>query len=1443
VPLLLTRRELRHNSAMKSNTSNPLKKLFNLGLLTGAFAMAASVQAAIVGPYSPDANTLHLWHMDQATAPVIDSAAGGTNLAGLFNGATLGNASFTGFGNSLNTIDGGQDGTANRDALLTVANPLGNVSVTYADATSGAFTIEAIVWIGFDPTKNFGTTANGGNNRNSTFEILSGESGTTANRIFQFRILPVGMVPVGTTPSSVPLLTFENIRAGVSAQPTIYAAIPTNGPDAIVSNNWYHVAVTYNGVPNTANNIKFYWTLMDPSRTAANQITITSAQATLSGMNPLSTASTPLVIGNEARNRTGNFLGLIDEVRISKVERTSVGMMFIPSAVNIVSSPASQFVPVGDTVTLTTVAGGVQPIFYQWQFNGVNLPNATNTSLVLSNITTAQAGNYQVLVSNLTSSAMSAVANVRVGQSFKELFNTGLADNRSLLSGGSIDPHWQLVQSDDPAYPGPVAIVDTAPPAAWLVDGPNSMWISPGDGANNAAGFYTYRTSFLIDTMDPNNAQLSGSWVSDNQGVDLRLNGVSLGISNSTSLGTFSFFTLTNGFVVGSNTLECVVSNNVGSGINYSGFRMELKGVGLALPATAPALVTTPLNVTTQSQQSATFEVTATGSGPLSYQWFFGATPLGGQTNRTLTLTGLTPAQSGSYKVVVSNSVGSTNATATLTVTTPPLLAWLGFNSSDWDTATVNWLDTGSSANVLFSPSVDVVFDSRGSGAPLVNLAEPLQPNSVRVNADNDYTFTSFSGTGGIVGSVNLTKEGAGTLILDTANSYTGTTLIKSGTVQVGNGDSTGTLGSSIVSNNAALVFNRADSFTVANAISGTGNVTMAGPGGLILSGNNSYSGPTTISSGVVNLRKSTGLGTADSGTTVAAGAQLFVDVNIDVAAEPLVLNGTGPAADGALRKGGGGTTTFSGPITLASYAGIKVDGNSTLNLTNAAGITSADINLGLAGDGGGRGVVYGPITLGAGAVSEFGSGTWVFAGTNNSWTGGTTISGGTLQIGDGGNNGSIGNGPIEIDGILTVFSSNNISISAPISGAGALNQNGNGTLFLTGNNSGYGGPVKINGTGALRPGNSQALGSGTITIGGSQTDTSRLELTGNIALVNPIAIFPRAFGSLDNPADIVNVNGTNIINAPSSIVIPGGGNLLTLQSDSGLMIMSNGVTATGVGRVMVLKGAAKGEIYGAIDQTGANSQLLYKLDSGTWTLFGQDTSSGTTTISNGTLVINGSLGTNVTTVAGGTLGGSGVILGPVVVMAGGNLAPGTGIGTMTMSNSLTLQSGSTMSLEINKSAGLSDEVIGITNLSYGGTLVVSNLSGTLAVGDSFKLFDAGSYSGAFANIVPATPGTGLAWDTNTLATDGTLRVVVSTPPQTPKFTSIAFIGGNQIVFNGTNGNASAQFTILTSTNVANPLSTWVPVSTNNFNGTGSFTVTNTINPAAGSRFYTIRVP
>jgi hypothetical protein len=113
---------------------------------------------------------------------------------------------------------------------------------------------------------------------------------------------------------------------------------------------------------------------------------------------------------------------------------------------------------------------------------------------------------------------------------------------------------------------------------------------------------------------------------------------------------------------------------------------------------------------------------------------------------------------------------------------------------------------------------------------------------------------------------------------------------------------------------------------------------------------------------------------------------------------------------------------------------------------------------------------------------------------------------------------------------------------------------------------------------------------------------------------------------------------------------------------------------------------------------------------------------------------------------------------GPVVVNAGGVLA-GSSLSSLTFSNSLTLAPGSVTALNLNKAAGTADSIVGLTSLTYGGTLALNNQAGTFSIGDAFKLFDARTYSGVFTNLTPASPGMRMGWDTNSLTTDGTLRV------------------------------------------------------------------------------------
>ena len=159
----------------------------------------------------------------------------------------------------------------------------------------------------------------------------------------------------------------------------------------------------------------------------------------------------------------------------------------------------------------------------------------------------------------------------------------------------------------------------------------------------------------------------------------------------------------------------------------------------------------------------------------------------------------------------------------------------------------------------------------------------------------------------------------------------------------------------------------------------------------------------------------------------------------------------------------------------------------------------------------------------------------------------------------------------------------------------------------------------------------------------------------------------------------------------------------------------------------------------------------------------------------------------------------------------------------------------------MNASTPTNDTVKTIGAIIYNGTLVVSNTSGTLAAGQSFKLFEATGYSGAFSTITLPTLGVNLAW-TNRLATDGTIAVFSTAPATPPVFNSVTASGSN-LVMSGTNGPANTAYYVLTSTNVVLPMTNWSRLATNNFNGSGGFNFTNTISPATPEKYYRLQLP
>ncbi len=127
-----------------------------------------------------------------------------------------------------------------------------------------------------------------------------------------------------------------------------------------------------------------------------------------------------------------------------------------------------------------------------------------------------------------------------------------------------------------------------------------------------------------------------------------------------------------------------------------------------------------------------------------------------------------------------------------------------------------------------------------------------------------------------------------------------------------------------------------------------------------------------------------------------------------------------------------------------------------------------------------------------------------------------------------------------------------------------------------------------------------------------------------------------------------------------------------------------------------------------------------------------------------------------------GYLTGNGTIIGDVTVQTLGTLSPGASVGKLVLSNSPALQGKTVMEISKNGSALTNDQVQVAGPLTYGGSLVVSNLGPTaLAVGDRFQLFIASSYGGAFAPVTLPALGEGFAW-TNKLLVDGSIEVVAN---------------------------------------------------------------------------------
>lgn len=350
------------------------------------------------------------------------------------------------------------------------------------------------------------------------------------------------------------------------------------------------------------------------------------------------------------------------------------------------------------------------------------------------------------------------------------------------------------------------------------------------------------------------------------------------------------------------------------------------------------------------------------------------------------------------------------------------------------------------------------------SGGTLRGTTTSLQGNILNNATLNFLQSTNGTYSGVISGTGTLIKSGTGTVTLTGANSYSGSTTINTGTLQLGASGVIGDNSTVTLANTTGAVF-AVNGFTetignlsgggssggnvslgagslsigAANAnatysgiISGSGAIHKVGTGILTLTGTNTYSGATTISAGSLVVQNNAALGSTSGTTTVNSGATLEINGSGLSIAENLSLSGAGVSGNGALRNSGG-DNTVSGNITLTANSTVSAATGTQLNQTGA-----------ISGSGG--------LTITGGGTVQLGG--------NNTYTGNTTVTDATLRIGSGGGNAiDGGNVILQSGGTLLLDADNRISGSTDlVLNGGTLQMNGNsltlGSLTLTANST-----------------------------------------------------------------------------------------------------------------------------------------------------------------------------------------------------------------------------------------------------------------------------------------------------------------------------------------------------------------------------------------------------
>ena len=269
-----------------------------------------------------------------------------------------------------------------------------------------------------------------------------------------------------------------------------------------------------------------------------------------------------------------------------------------------------------------------------------------------------------------------------------------------------------------------------------------------------------------------------------------------------------------------------------------------------------------------------------------------------------------------------------------------------------------------------------------GSGGTVVNSNTSIVSTLTLSATGGASTFSGVIAGGGTLGTLNLVMSGSGTQVLAGSNTYTGSTTINGGTLQIGAGGTTGSINSTdAVTDNAVLAFSCSGTLTFSVPISGSGTVTMLGPGTLALGGSNTYTGGTTLSAGQLNINNAAALGTG--ALTISGGT-------------------IGNTSGAAITLSNNNAENWNGNFAFAGTNDLNL-GTGAVAMSSSRTVTVTSNNL----------TVGGAISGSGYSLTKAGAGTLTLAGSNT-YTGGTTLSAGQLNIN---NAAALGTGTFTISG------------------------------------------------------------------------------------------------------------------------------------------------------------------------------------------------------------------------------------------------------------------------------------------------------------------------------------------------------------------------------------------------------------------------------------------